>query len=1049
MKVLTPALGLFFMSMFVFNNSMAQKASFTSPGGMTIGFGGGYAYQKSDLPNSNGFGFDFTIGSQLYHKENAFLGVDWKFRFLAGVNKAYDHRMNPDNTYSNIRYSFFNYDLELGLTLNRLRERTGIVITGFAGAGITHGRTFTDFYDAGDNLYDFGSIDPNRDSKLVYNDLVALSDGEFETHLVNKASLLPTAGLFIGYQLSRSLTLGIEYKTSFYLTEENSFAGINLDNKVISGSGIDRNNYVSLGFRWNLRGGYSSNNTTENYSTGVTYRNNNTTGTGQHMVAVTSPRPSVNITDPSSDAYHTASPAYNLRATINNVSGADNISFYQNGFPKNNFTYNVNTKTFVANVRLRNGENLFRIEASNQASKAEDQVTITLENPRESVKSAPLVEFTSPSGNRTNSSSERINVTACIQNISSKEDIQLTMNGHNIRFDFFPASGLVKSSVMLQEGNNNLFIKGINDSGSSQDQTTVYFNHNDLMALPSVRYIHPVVPMEVVNNLFPLSAQTQNVYGRNDITVSLNGNRIRNFSFDTNGKVSASLFLRQGINLLEITASNEAGYATESTSITYREPVYIEPVYQEPVHQDPVNRDPANNDRDVRDPGNRDRDVRDPANNDRDVRDPGNRDPGNRPTVTRMTAPVVNILSPAANPFRTNEKAVELRASVLNVASKDNITVQVNGSGTRDFNFSSSTKILTAIVSLRNGENQLIIRAQNEKGSDSKEQLLLKENRPCPQPVIRLIDPDRYQSNTSQQTYTVKAEVRNITNSNQLRLTANGKPVTFNFSNQVLSTVLPLTTGPNNLALIAGNECGEDQVAATVNYIPTVVIEPCTPPTVAFTISEVTRNDASHELMGSVSGVKNKSGISLTLDGRAHSGFQFVPATGDLNAKFKLTPGSHTIVVSVNNECGSDSSSGNVTVEEEKEEESCGIRINPGNADWQFCLVTPSGSFSRENLTNSNFSYSGPASSIYFMPIGGGGNATVNGKSYAVKSGQYYLFTGNLQVTVSTTNPGSMGHWSVCISSSRAPVSGNGNNRPKSPCEVAHTGRMNGNGNRR
>jgi hypothetical protein len=69
------------------------------------------------------------------------------------------------------------------------------------------------------------------------------------------------------------------------------------------------------------------------------------------------------------------------------------------------------------------------------------------------------------------------------------------------------------------------------------------------------------------------------------------------------------------------------------------------------------------------------------------------------------------------------------------------------------------------------------------------------------------------------------------------------------------------------------------------------------------------------------------------------------------------------------------------------------------------------------------------------MPIAGGGDAIVNGKPYNIKPGQYYLFTGNITVTVSTKNPGSMGQWSVCIISDKEPVSGNGNNRPISPCE--------------
>jgi large repetitive protein len=992
MKAPTRILGLFILSILFINNSLAQKASFTTNGGMTIGFGAGKAYQRSDLANSNGLGFDFVLGSQIYKKENAFLSVDWKFRFLPGENKAYDHRINPDNTFSNIRYSFFNYDLEVGLTLNRLRERTRIVLTGFAGAGITHGRTFTDLYDSGNNLYDFSSIDPNRDRKLVYKDLAALSDGDFETRLVNKAAILPTAGIFIGYQLSRSFSLGLEYKTNFYLTEKNSFAGIDLDNRVNTGSGLDRNNYISLGFRWKLRGGSSYSTAANNYSSGVTNNYGNTNRTNNRMVPASLPRPSVIITNPSTNSYHTVSYTHTIKATVKNVNGQDNISFYKNGFPDYNFTYNVTTKIFTANVRLRDGENSFRIKATNQTAAAEDLVMITRDTPREVVTPAPLVSFTSPSRNQITSSSDRMNVTASVKNVSSKQDIQLTLNGRNIPFEFYPVSGLVQTGVMLDEGDNNLLINGLNESGSAQDQLTIYFNTPEEAALPTVRYIHPANPMNVENQRFPLRAKTQNVLRQNNISVIVNGVRIDNFSLSPDGEVFASLLLSEGVNNVEITARNEAGFTSERTSIGYHEPV-----------------------------------------------------------VFRSFPPVINMISPANNPVRTYEQNADLRASVLNVDSKENITLQINGFSTRDFNYNNSTKMLTAGVALREGRNLVTINAQNESGSDVKGQEYIKEIRPCPQPEIRLIAPAREQNSTNQQVYAFRAEVRNITSKIQLNLRVNGNPVPFSFNNNQVSSSVPLISGSNTLTLNAKNECGEDKALARLSYNPLVIIDPCTPPTVAFTLNEVNREDATHELRGTITGLKNKTGISLTLDGRADNGFQFVPATGNLSAKFKLVPGTHTIVVSVKNDCGQDTKSESVTVAVAVvvEKEGCGIRINPGNAAWQFCLVTPKGTFSRENLSNSNFSYSGSATNLYFMPIGGGGEATVNGRPYAIRSGQYYLFTGKLNVTVSTKNPGSMGQWSICINADRAPISGNGNNRPKSPCEVIQDKGLKGNGNKR
>jgi hypothetical protein len=757
---------------------MAQKAIYTNNGGMSIGIGGGYAYQKSDLHNSRGYGFDLTLGSQLYYKENAFLGVDWKFRFLAGVNKAYDHRINPDDTYSNIRYNFFTYDLELGLTLNRLRERTGIVLTGFIGAGITHGRTFTDLYDAGNNLYDFSSIDPNQDSKSVYDDLVALSDGDFETALVNKAAFLPTAGLFLGYQLSRSMTLGIEYKTNFYLTEENGFAGIDLDNRIMDGSGIDRNNYVSLGIRWNLRGGSSRRVATTNYSNSGTTNLHNTSGTENRLVNTSSLQPSVIITEPVSDPYQTATPSQTIRATINNVSGSDNISFYQNGYPNNNFTYNVNTLTFIANVRLREGENSFRISATNQTSTAEDEATITLEIPPEPVNTTPSAEFISPWRSQVTSSSDRMDVTARVKNISSKQNILLTQDEKNIPFEFSPDDGLVTTSILLTEGDNLLFIEGSNESGSAQDQLSVLFNIHEPMSLPTVRFVNPHIPVEVGNNRFPLRAETQNVHRRDDLTLTLNGANINNFSFSSTGVVSVGLLLPAGINTLEITAWNEAGFASDRTSITYYEPVYHDPVRQEPIYREPVI-----------------------------INDP--------PVIT-------------------------------------------------------------------------------------------EERRPCTPPAIRLINPVQDQISIREQRYPLRAEVRNISNSSQLNLTVNGKAIAYTFNNNQLSSPVPLARGLNSLSIKARNECGEDQILTRISYIPEVTEEPCNPPTVSFTLHEVDNNSATHELRGLASGVGERSSISLTVNDKVKKAFQFVPASGDLSARFNLTPGTHKIVVSVRNACGTD-----------------------------------------------------------------------------------------------------------------------------------------------
>ncbi len=599
----------------------AQKATFTTNGGMTIGFGLGASYQGSDIANSMGGAFDFTLGSYLYKKENAFLAADWKFRFLAGENIAFDHRINPDNTYSNLKYTHFNYDLELGLTLNRLRERTRIVITGFAGAGLTHSITHTDLFDASGNAYDFSSIDPTKTSQEIRADLAALSDNDFETKLTGRAAVMPTAGFYIGYQFSKSFALGLEHKVNYSLSETNGGFGTNIDNKIVPGSPIDRNRYTSFVFIWSLGGGGSSRGPARTYTPGPSL----------------SPIPDI----PEGYIIDT------LRAVGRSARRlADSVRAITGNLP----------------VTINRQTNPTRIQVSNANVSAEQERT-----------------------NRTN------NVTT--QAVGNKVNA----------------------------------------------------------APPEVRFINPSAPVTVDKNLFALRAQTTNVAGWQDVTVSVNGRSTSNFSFLQGGAVTLNVGLAQGQNVVAISGKNASGSVTEKTTITYI------------------------------------------------------------PATTTTQNPVTQTVRPVV----ADTQKVVVKPPVINV-----------------------------------------------------------------NPVVPVTAD------------TQKVEV---------------KP-------------------------------------------PVVNVNPVVKPTVST-------------------------------------------------------------------------------------DKPCGIRINPGNASWQFCLVTPSGTYNRDNLEDKSFSYSGKASSLYFTPIAGGGDAIVNGKPYTLRSGQTYLFTGNLTVNVSTNNQGSMGQWSVCITADREPQTGTGNRKPVSPCQ--------------
>ncbi|MBA4323050.1 MAG: hypothetical protein C0408_09565, partial [Odoribacter sp.] len=536
-----------------------------------------------------------------------------------------------------------------------------------------------------------------------------------------------------------------------------------------------------------------------------------------------------------------------------------------------------------------------------------------------------------------------------------------------------PLYGNVRSTVTLAEGRNTFIITGTNEAGSNRDDVVIIYNKPVTVVLPQLKFINPASPVTVEKNILAISVQTKNVKVWQDVTVVVNGIDFSNFSFSPEGVVQTNIPLKAGINKVQVTGRNESGSASDFATITYTEP-------------------------------------------------------------SKVIPPSINILFPGTSPFKTFEQVQEIKARITGISGKEKILFSFNGINIPGFTYDVNSLVLSASVTLREGSNTIIITARNDAGQDVKSQNINKETRPCPPPVLRMIEPAQNELTTDNPSFTIRTETRNIVSREGLSIILNNRPVTeYSFSSNEITYVASLVPGLNTYVISAANNCGTEKITYSFFYKPAEVIieKPCPKPALTFSITPVTRPDANHELKGTVTNVKNMSDITLTVNDNTFEGFSFIPNTGEISSVFNFNPGSYTIKVAVMNECGQDTYSKTVVIEEKP----CGIRINPGNSAWEFCLITPSGTISRDTLKSNNFTYSGPAGSLFFKPIAGGGDAIVNGKPYTLRPGQYYLFTGNLTVTVSNKNPGSMGQWSVCIISDREPLTGNGNNRPKSPCE--------------
>ena len=267
-----------------------------------------------------------------------------------------------------------------------------------------------------------------------------------------------------------------------------------------------------------------------------------------------------------------------------------------------------------------------------------------------------------------------------------------------------------------------------------------------------------------------------------------------------------------------------------------------------------------------------------------------------------------------------------------------------------------------------------------------------------------------------------------------MRLNGSIIPSNFSLGNGSLTATVTLVEG-NNTIVVEANEC--DGASSTVTVAYTL---PCAP--VAYSLIMPTSTSgisatADYMIKVSTENIPASSNIATTLNG-ASVPFTFDANSGMINCSdLSLEEGDNPVVLTFGNACSNETIYFTITYEAPIVEElvPCGPRFNPGNADWQFCLETPSGTYNRADLLT-NFSYSGPATSVYFKPIAGGGDAIVNGQPYSVQNGQYYLFQGGLTVDVSSSHPGSMGHWEICVNSASAPVFGNGNNRPSAHVKI-------------
>lgn len=935
----TPFTLLFILTLLGFSNSnIAQVSSNFTKGYYTIGLNGGWSYQTSDIRStSDGFGLGLTLGRSLYYQPNAPLALDIRGRFLYArqygldpfrsfsINEnptlngeeALDYSSYPANfnepqgfVFQNHRTDVGELSLEAVLTLNQLRERTGFIAALYGGVGIDWYLTRMDQADFdGQEYYEAYSQLNTSDSRRAILDALQTDvlNGDYETRAdgfssSGRLSIMPSVGIELGYELTPYFAVLAGHRLTFATNDL-------LDGHQWKDPGNDLYHYTSLGLQWKIPAGNQQklenpvitllepertpvstnqinsylrariqhvNNTADitctlnNRPVNFSFYNEvlstslrldagrneviitatNAKGTARKLVVIlyqaggivpppppppTGVRPSVQITTPSSSPTTTSSYQQVIRATIRNVESKYDVQFLVNGIANQNFVYDPRDDDFSTTINLRDGNNEVEIIATNPAGTASDRVLITRANTQQP---PPSVQITSPSSYTTETDRSTFQVQARIDQVDNKNDIFFRLNGRRLG-NFQWTGNLLRMDVQLKPGSNLVEISAQNKYGTAEDQAEiVYVVSQPTPNPPSVEITRPATTSITISQpTYLLEATIREVNNKNDVNLTLNNKRLFDFAFNpTTGKLSKTLTLQEGQNYIDLSGSNQFGTASDKVSILYRK---------------------------------------------------------NAPPVANP--PEVYIDTPTNN-TTTQQGQVQLKARILHVTNKQDITLRLNGKSIGSFNFNNSTNQLSATLQLQEGSNSIRIDASNKDGQDDASVQITYD--PQRLPEIVFVQPNKSPFTSPTQSYQVQATVKNVTSKADLRFEFNGvNQTSFQFSNERFVATVSLKEGTNLVRLRAANLDGTDQEQVQLVYAP------ANPPSVSITApaNNSTVNTASVELVAKIQAVNNSQDIRLYVNNKI-TNFQY--SNGTLRANLLLQEGSNLLKVTASNQDG-------------------------------------------------------------------------------------------------------------------------------------------------
>jgi hypothetical protein len=241
--------------------------------------------------------------------------------------------------------------------------------------------------------------------------------------------------------------------------------------------------------------------------------------------------------------------AYVFNATVNGVS-AQQLTLTLNGNPVQNVSLNGNTLT--ASLTLQAGSNSIVLFAQNTCGSDRKELTVIYQN-----CTAPTVGISQLNDTVAQGIYAFV---ANLTNMPNSQGISLSLNGQNIP-SFNYSNGVLTASLNLANEGNAITLHAINACGNASQNASVYYNH---CQAPNIIVTSA---LQASDGSYQYVATLEHVYDIEGVYFTYNGQNVP-FTFE-NGVITANVTLNPGSNTFFITAGNNCGTDTETSTVTF------------------------------------------------------------------------------------------------------------------------------------------------------------------------------------------------------------------------------------------------------------------------------------------------------------------------------------------------------------------------------------------------------------------------------------------------------------------------------------------------